>query len=246
MRTAPENSKYRRNRRYHMLRKFTLIELLIIISIIIIISGLFLPAMRSALNKAESIQCINNLKQTGLNLQMYAADHENTIPISYASSYNKPQWSLEIWGANAQLPKTVFCPSIPLVRNSKYTYGIKGEAWSTYEQNFNGNEAYRTVATTGKILLLSKLKRPSEYFFLADSIRFAGTDSGKGGYLLAPSVSIGIHLRHTNRCNLLFAAGNVAARSARQITDHLKEIPFGSNIRTALLRQTNYDVPYMF
>ena len=82
MRTAPENSKYRRNRRYHMLRKFTLIELLIIISIIIIISGLLLPAMRSALNKAESIQCINNLKQTAVvlgNLGRKCATAENSV-----------------------------------------------------------------------------------------------------------------------------------------------------------------------
>ena len=78
-------------------------------------------------------------------------------------------------------------------------------------------------------------------FFIA-----GGTDAGRGGYLLAPSVSIGIHLRHTNRTNLLFAAGNVASESARRIAERLKGIPSSSNLRTALLRQTNYAVPYMF
>lgn len=225
---------------------FTLVELLILTAVLAILASLLLPALRSALEKAGSIQCVNNLKQTGLNLQMYAADHQDMIPVSYASSYNKAQWALEVWGETAKLPKTVFCPSIPLVKNQKYTYGIKGDVWSTYEEAFNGNEAYQTVGSSGKVLLLGKLKRPSEYFFLADSIRFGGTDRGRGGYLLAPSVSIGIHLRHTSRSNLLFIAGNAAAENARQIADRLKEVPSSSNLRTALLRQTNYDVPYLF
>ena len=225
---------------------FTLIELLVLIAILAILVSLLLPALRSALDKAGSIQCVNNLKQTGLTLQMYAADHQDILPITYASSYNKAQWALEVWGETAKLPKTVFCPSIPLVKNQKYTYGIKGDVWSTYEEAFNGNEAYQAVGTSGKVLLLGKLKRPSEYFLLADSIRFGGTDAGRGGYLLAPSVSIGIHLRHTNRTNLLFAAGNVASESARRIAERLKGIPSSSNLRTALLRQTNYAVPYMF
>ena len=212
---------------------FTLIELLVLIAILAILASLLLPALRSALDKAGSIQCVNNLKQTGLTLQMYAADHQDILPITYASSYNKAQWALEVWGETAKLPKTVFCPSIPLVKNQKYTYGIKGDVW-------------RAVGTSGKVLLLGKLKRPSEYFLLADSIRFGGTDAGRGGYLLAPSVSIGIHLRHTNRTNLLFAAGNVASESARRIAERLKGIPSSSNLRTALLRQTNYAVPYMF
>ena len=68
---------------------FTLVELLILIAVLAILASLLLPALRSALEKAGSIQCVNNLKQTGLNLQMYAADHQDMIPISYASSYNR-------------------------------------------------------------------------------------------------------------------------------------------------------------
>lgn len=49
---------------------FTLVELLILIAVLAILASLLLPALRSALEKAGSIQCVNNLKQTGLNLQM--------------------------------------------------------------------------------------------------------------------------------------------------------------------------------
>lgn len=225
---------------------FTLVELLVVIAVIAILASLLLPTLSAALNKAGAIQCINNLKQTGLNLQMYANDHQDMIPISYASSNNRAQWAMEIGGETAKLPKTVFCPSIPLEKNASYTYGIKGGPWYAYEDAFNGNEAYQNVGTSGKVLHLGKLKRPSEYFILADSIRFGGSNRGKGGYMLAPSLSIGIHLRHINRSSLLFAAGNVSAESGRQIAQRLKEIQSGIDLRSGLIRQANYEVPYMF
>ena len=73
-------------------RAFTLIELLVVIAIIAILAAILFPVFAQAKAAAKSAASLSNQRQIGLAGQMYAGDHDDTLPeTSWEGPCSEPQ-----------------------------------------------------------------------------------------------------------------------------------------------------------
>ncbi|HSY17607.1 MAG TPA: prepilin-type N-terminal cleavage/methylation domain-containing protein [Candidatus Acidoferrales bacterium] len=62
-------------------RGFTFIALLVVVAVLAILAAMLLPALAAAKKKAQSISCVNNLKQCGLAFRIWEGDNNDKFPM---------------------------------------------------------------------------------------------------------------------------------------------------------------------
>lgn len=172
-------------------RGFTLIELLVVIAIIALLISIIVPSLKMAKNAAKEVVCMNNEKQIGLFLSMYADANNNELIDS--CDWNRRSSGLEAthparWADQlfyeyrvTDSSEVFYCPA------SKVPEGIDKKWGSEYEFaaiTLSGSSTPDTHAsfTYGlrasdfdwsdypkqSPIKLTKLKSPTSYLLLSD------------------------------------------------------------------------------
>ncbi|MFA6959704.1 MAG: DUF1559 domain-containing protein [Opitutaceae bacterium] len=206
---------------------FTLVELLSVIGIIGILAAIIIPVAGRVRQSAHSSQCAGNLRQIGVGMNLYIADHRQHYPLSFNGNSTNPDnnWWYYIspylgrpvkneWTdlMNASAPGTALgCPTTD-VSDTRYTL-----PWVSYKMTM-AHRAWLTLhggwSTEG--LQVNQITSPAKSLLVAEGKalpHFSSwtTADPETGAWSAADQKTGVIYPHAGKLNALFADGHVAS-----------------------------------
>ena len=178
---------------------------------------------------------MNNLKQVGLAILMYANDYNGWSVSDYMTGGN---WSDLLVNNGYVARKICGCPSQPpTMPTGTYSYGIRHSS----DRNIGGRTLDTAVCPSGTrnsyYYYIERVKDPSNYLFIADSVYYSVVAHSNPAYRVLssneyyyyrwratwdafPGMTLdAIHLRHTGVANAWFLDGHVEACTIGRLKD---------------------------
>ena len=202
---------------------FTLIELLVVIAIIAILAALLLPALSAAKAKAQSISCLNNVRQLQTSIHIYSADErdllvDNSANLTESSTNAWVLGNVQKYSANylSQVTGGALYPQIKSA--TSYRCPSSGAyVWDVAGNHVPHNRSYSMSVWLGSnnkksgAKKTAQIRSPAEVFCLIDENAIS-IDNGTFGVHEASIANNYWNLpanRHSKGCNLSFTDGHV-------------------------------------
>ena len=198
---------------------FTLIELLVVIGIIALLGALLLGVLNNARRKAESMNCVSNLRQLGAAVITYASDNDDALP-NHSDVNSGSNWvrSVFVCGDYYQYEYRVILCEVDTIAQrppppgQAFPYRRDSCYWS-YCYNMRMCDAWPSMTAPSTVRLRSFIE-PAEtitYFEGNENdggIENQGNDGPVDNPYLAP------YVRHRRGASYLFADGHSEWRRA--------------------------------
>ena len=208
-------------------RGFTMTELVVVIAIVVVLVSLLFPLLNTAQTRMKETRCANNLRVLGTAFRLFAAEHDNRLPMSYVIGSDTPDnnwWYRLSSYAGVKMNADWYSIGTLSMRDPYHCPDVKypdakigGNAWVSYKMNEQFRRVLETTRGGGNPVgdmgfPLSIITNPEEILLLAEGRKHCEFNTPETN-----DIAWGLWYPHGGRMNGLFVDGHVEAMAYAQL-----------------------------